>query len=377
MSEAPFPPPHDHDHGAGHPPPPAVTPPVGLDDASSQALSVALQSSFRIVKLLMVVLVLVFLGSGVFVVQPNQVAVLLRFGRPVGVGSEQLLKPGWHWGWPRPIDEVMTIAVGQSYTVTSTTGWHATSPDMEALKQEPQARGSLSPETDGYVLTADGNIVHARATIKYRIADPLRYSFGFTNTTELLTNIVNNALIHAAAHTTAEAMIYKEKTGYRDAVVERVRQKIEELNLGVVLEPSEVETKAPVDVRPAFEAVNATEQDRDKAIRTAEGDRDEIVRRADGEAQAIINQSIASSNSLVSRVEADARYFNDVLPYYRQDPHLFEQRLLTATLQIVMTNAQDKFYQPERIGEIRLQMSREPLGKVTAPAAIIATPAAR
>jgi hypothetical protein len=42
-----------------------------------------------------------------------------------------------------------------------------------------------------------------------------------------------------------------------------------------------------------------------------------------------------------------------------------------------MTTAQDKFYQPERIGEIRLQMSREPLGKVTAPAAIIATPAAR
>ncbi len=361
MSDAPLHPPHDHDHDHDAGPPPAA-----FDDASSQALSEALGSSFRIVKLLMVALVLLFLGSGIFVVQPNQVAVLLRFGKPVGMGTEQLLQPGWHWGWPQPIDEVRTIAVGQSYTVTSTTGWYATTPDMEARNEEPTPRGFLSPEADGYVLSADGNIVHARATIKYRITDPLRYTFSFTNVTELLTNIVNNAIIYAASKTTADNMLYTDTTGYRDAVVERVRQKVEELNLGITLEPSEVATKVPVDVKAAFEAVSAAEQDRSKAIRTAEGDRDEVVRKAAGEAQAVINDGLSSSNRLVSAVQAEARYFNDLLPYYRQDSHLLEQRLLLATMQVVMTNAQEKFYQPERIGELRLQMSREPL-KVEAP----------
>jgi membrane protease subunit HflK len=349
--------------------PPPATPAV--DDASSQALSEAFRSSFKIVKFLMAVLVLVFLCSGMFVVQPNQRAIVLFFGRPMGVGDDQLKKPGWHWAWPYPINEPVRIPVGEIQTVTSITGWHATTPEMEASNQEPPATGMLRPEADGYTLSADGNILHARATVKYRITDPIRYTFGFANAPALLTNILNNALIFASARMTADTALYKDKAGFRDLVLERVRAKITEADLGITLEPSDVETKTPVDVRLAFEQVNAAEQERSRKISDALGYRDQITSKALGEADAIIARALGSSNRLVTAIASEAQAFRDQLPEYLKDPELFRQRLLTARLSRVLTNAQEKFFLPERdfsqSREVRLQLSREPV-KREAPA---------
>ncbi len=355
------------------PPPPAPEPapaPV-LEDASSQALAEAFRSSFRIVKFLMAALVLVFLCSGMFVVQPNQRAIVLFFGKPVGVGEEQLKKPGWHWAWPYPINEPVRIPVGEVQTVTSTAGWHATTPEMEALGQEPPATGILRPEADGYTLSADGNILHARATLKYRISDPIRYTFGFADPRALLTNILNNALFYASARVTADAALYKDKAGFRELVLQRVRSRVAELDLGITLEPSDVETKTPVDVRPAFEAVNSAEQERSRKISDARGYRDQVVARATGEADAIIARALGNSNRLVTAIAAEARAFRDQLPEYLKDPELFRQRLLAARLARILTNAQDKFFLPERdfeqSRELRLQLNREPVKREAPP----------
>src|SRR5438874_13427674 len=87
-----------------------------VDDAGSQALSEALRSSFAIVKVLMIALVVVFFSSGFFTVGPQEKAVILHFGKPGGVGEKALLGPGPHWAFPSPIDEVVRIPIGQVQT---------------------------------------------------------------------------------------------------------------------------------------------------------------------------------------------------------------------------------------------------------------------
>src|ERR1700677_5100645 len=92
---------------APQPPPPAApSPPPPAEDAGSQALADALRSSFFIVKIIMVVLVLAFLGSGFFTVGPQEKAILVRLGKPVGEGEQALYSPGFHWAFPPPIDAV-------------------------------------------------------------------------------------------------------------------------------------------------------------------------------------------------------------------------------------------------------------------------------
>src|SRR4051812_23173338 len=128
---------------------PAPTAPVGAplpsEDAGSQALGEALRSSFFIVKIIMVGLVLLFLGSGFFTVGPQFKAVVLRFGKPVGEGEKALLSPGPHWAFPAPIDEVINLPVKQIQVASSSVGWYATSAAAEAANTEQPPGSSLNP----------------------------------------------------------------------------------------------------------------------------------------------------------------------------------------------------------------------------------------
>src|SRR5688572_32631735 len=140
------------------PPPPAGNPnPVVLEETGSRALAEALRSSFVIVKILMVGLVIVFFFSGIFTVPSGERAIVLRFGKPVGVGEQQLLGPGLHWSFPSPIDEVVRIPTGEIQSVRSTAGWYQTTPEEEAAGNEQPRSSTLNPAVDGYTLTSDGN----------------------------------------------------------------------------------------------------------------------------------------------------------------------------------------------------------------------------
>jgi modulator of FtsH protease HflK len=350
------------------PMPPAAPP---TEDAGTQALAEALRSSFRIVKALMIFLVACFVGSGIFVVKPNELAVVLRFGRPLGIGSEQLLKPGLHWAAPLPIDEIVRIPVGQSRTVTSTAGWLAVTPEMEAAGQTPPAYPFMRAGVDGYTLAADGNVFHARATLKYRLqpGGVLNYEFSFGNPTNLLKNALDNSLFYASTHFTADEAIFLAKNEFSSLVEKRVKQLINAWQLGVDVESVTVETRAPLDVNYAFDEVTTAYQTRQTRISEAETYARTATNAAQGLASVVLNNGITWSNQLVQNLAAEARSFSDQLPYYQSNPRLFTQRLLTETVSRVLTNAQDKFYIPSRADgkprEIRLQLSREPLEPTT------------
>src|SRR5690606_2091780 len=97
----------------------------------------ALRSSFAIVKVIMIALVVVFIGSGIFTVPPNQKAVVLRFGKVSGGDETQLLGPGLHWSWPYPIDEKVFIPISEIQNVTSSVGWYHVNPDGSETMATP------------------------------------------------------------------------------------------------------------------------------------------------------------------------------------------------------------------------------------------------
>src|SRR5476649_1944529 len=179
---------HHHDHSHEHDAP-------ETQDAGSQALAEALRSSFVIVKIVMVLMIAAFFCSGFFTVGPQEKAVILRFGKPVGDGQKALLTAGLHWSLPYPIDEVVKIPITEIQQVKSTIGWYLTTPEQELSGEELPAGLSLNPAIDGYAITADRNIVHTQVTLKYHIDDPIAYIFNFASASNSIQNTLNNALL--------------------------------------------------------------------------------------------------------------------------------------------------------------------------------------
>src|SRR2546430_3973023 len=354
----------EHEPGAARPKP-APDPAHSVEDVSARALSEALRSSFNVVKLLMGPPALAFVLSGVFTVKPNQVAIKLRFGKPVGVGDGQLLKPGVHWKFPYPIDDVVYVPVGETHTVTSTAGWYYQTPE-EAAAGKPQPLGMLRSGVDGYTLSGDGDIIHARATLSYRIQDPVSYVFSFRNATNLLQHVLDNALFYASARFTADDALYRNKLAFQESVQARVGQLVDHLNLGVKIESGEVrtDTQAPVDVSEAFNNVIKAENQGNIKVQEAETYARGATNKAAGDATVILRGATTASNYLVTTVAAEADRFEKLLPRYEANPELFIQRLLSERMGQILTNAQYKIFLPERPDgkpwELRLQLSKEP-----------------
>jgi len=242
------------------------TPPETPVDAGSQALSEALRSSFAIVKFVMLALFVVFLLSGFFTVGPQEKAIVLRFGKPVGEGDKALLGSGAHWAWPYPIDEVVKIPITEIQKVTAKASWYFQTREQEALDQEPPPQGpSLNPAVDGYALTGDGNIVHTKATLSYRIDDPIRCVFEFasgTNQTYGLTglsnavmNALNNSLVYCAARYKVDDLLLNDQIGFQDAVLRRIVKLVQEQKLGVIVDQCVVQSRPPRQLRQAFDSV--------------------------------------------------------------------------------------------------------------------------
>lgn len=334
--------------------------PVPSDDASSQALNEALGSSLLLIRVLAIVLAGAFLFSCVFTVNPNEVAVVLRFGKPVGEGSEQTKRQGLHWAFPYPIDEIVKIQIGESKSIRATAAWYAISPEDEAAGLQPQANAALTPGVDGHVLTADGNILHVRATLRYKIVNPVAYAFQFSNVTNLLRDTLDNSIHWASVRYTADDIIYKERVAFRDSIRQRAIDLIERHQIGISLDTLDVEVAAPIFLKAYFDQVTAAQLFRNSKITEAQGEYDRVTREAEGEAKRARDVGLGMSNQLVQAVSADAQFFQQQLVEYKKNPSLLRERLRIATVGRVLTNAQDKFFQPGRVEELRLNLSREP-----------------
>jgi len=326
-----------------HPPAPA---PEISDDAGSQALSDALKRSYAIVKVVMAGLVVLFLFSGFFTVGQHQKAIILRFGTPVGEGK--LYGPGAHWAFPPPIDEVIKIPVAQAQSVESSIGWYATTAAAEAAKQEPPPTESLNPARDGYLLTADENIIHARATLRFRIAEPgLRFALDFINATNAVRHAFNNSLLYAAARYKVDDALTHDQAGFRETALARLERLIAEQGLGIVVEQIEnVQLIPPRQLKDAFARVGEAELRRGKEINDARSYENQTISKARAEAEARKNASEAERTRLVEFVAADVERFTNNLPSWRANRMLFMQQRQSETLRIIYTNAQETILAP-------------------------------
>ena len=357
---------HSHPHDE-HEHPPEM--PV---DAGSQALTEALRSSFAIVRVVMAVLIVVFLLSGFFKVEPNQRAMILRFGKPYGEGAKTLLGPGLHWSFPYPIDEIEKVSVTGVQKVESSVGWWATTHEMELAGTEPPAGPSLNPAIDGYTLTADANIIHVRSTLSFHVEDPKRYIFGFVGASNVVQNALNNAIVYASANFKVDDVLTKDKAGFQKAIEKRATELLDKENVGVVVDQCDVQTTWPrqPNVRNAFVAVLSAQINRDKLLQEASSETNRVLTAANATSNSIVNLAESQRAQFVSDLSSRATNFINILPWYKTNADLFVQQRFNETMGRVLTNIDEKIYVPERLdGKTRdlwLLLNREPTKPSTA-----------
>ena len=308
------------------------------------------------------VVVILFLASGIKTIGPQELGIKLRFGKPMGIGEKALLAPGLHWAFPYPIDEVVRVPIGQVQTIASTVGWYATTAAQQAAGTEPPPGRSLNPETDGYTITADGNVIHVRAIVNYRISDPIRYVFNFAAASNLVQNALNNAVVFASAHFQVDDALTREVTAFKELIRSRLEQLIAQQQLGIAVDQVDAVLIPPRQLREDFDAVVRAETTRGKILNDGRTYANETMARAQGNAAVRISIGESDRARLVATVSEEASRFQRLLPAYERNPEFFVRQLQLETAQRILTNAV-KYVLIERGDgkprELRIQLSSE------------------
>jgi membrane protease subunit HflK len=373
-------------------------------DAAGKSLSEALRISFIILKIIMIVLVVVFLASGFRTVEPDEQALVLRFGKIRGVGENRILGPGLKWVFPYPIDKIVKIPVAKKQNLPINSFWYYQIPS-ELLPPGPRTRirvpPTLDPVKDGYCITrseersqtiaaftgSDYNLVHCKWQLTYKIDDPERF---FKNTYtedvkpgqsygDVIAKSIKPLLEHLFEEAVVTAMVnytIDEAISSQDRIPKHVKkllqEKLDRIESGIaVVSVQLTDITWPRQVDNAFLASIKASQESQKAISEAKGYaentlnetagpiatkllealEDETTQEEEeellwsqlaGQAQEKIAGARAYRTKVVETARANAEYLQKLLPEYRKRPELVVQKIYQDAIEYVLNNADEK-----------------------------------
>lgn len=368
-------------------------------DAAGRSLSEALKISFVILKIIMVVLLGLFLFSGFKTVGPGELALVLRFGKIRGLGEDRLLKPGLHWVFPYPIEEIIRIPAEKKVDLPIDSFWYYQSPAeiSRGPKDTTRPGPTLNPIRDGYCITrsekqsqttsgstgSDYNIVHCKWLLTYQIDKPELFFKGVyvedvkpgeiyfdvmkESITPLLKNLFDDVVVTTMVDYTIDDVLisYSE---IPDRVEKLMQEKLNKIESGIkVVKVKLTRSIWPRQVNDAFQALMSASQASQAAISQAKSDAEVTLNEAAGRVQEKISSAGAYRMEVVETARANAEYLHKMLPEYRKYPKLVVQRIYLDAIEYVLDNADEKIIIQPTQGtgrkEFRIIINRDPMIK--------------
>lgn len=286
------------------------------------ALIKTVHDFMTLLKGLMLLVFIAFCFSGLTLVNPDEVGLILRNGKLVGENRvDQVHQPGWVLAFPRPIDQVLKIPVKQILEVRI-----IELAAKKAAKEEnkPEQR-SIDPLKEGYCISGDENIFQVSIFVKYQITDPVAAVFKFTSSFATFEKMIHDftvsEMVKVSSGFKVDGILSEDKKQIAQLVKERVQALLDSLETGLSIVSLEFEELSPPEfLKRDFEEVNTAFINRRNFINDARSLSEEKLPKARGKANEMVNQAHAYADTVVAEATASADKFSQILQAYQQNP---------------------------------------------------------
>ncbi|MEC8381240.1 MAG: protease modulator HflK [Myxococcota bacterium] len=314
----------------------------------------------------MLVLLGFYLSSNICMIQPDEVAVVLRYGQLQGRGSPQALHPpGLLWALPKPIDTVIRIPKTRIFEL-DIRGLHTTALQNSGKPVSFLARGGLDPEKVGYALTGDGNILHLQFILRYDLQAPIQYVFDFDDPETLMRNVLMGALIDEIGSRSVDDVLSKERSALIADALAQSQLELDQLGLGVRLVSLEmVDLAPPYAVKEDFEAVQSAEIEAQTAIQKAKEYKATQLPLARTQRAEAISEAKEDATKILSTATAETDAFLQLEQEVRTNSTVSHERLYREGLENILSDVGQLRFIPPPSGfrypsDFRLQVEMNP-----------------
>lgn len=256
-----------------------------------------------------------------FTVQPEEEAVVKRFGRVYGIAE-----PGLHFKLPFGIDTVQHVATQR--VLKQEFGFRTSE---SAGFERSQFTGPIPNES--LMLTGDLNIIQVEWVIQYRIENPIEFLYGMRNPTQTLRDISESVMRRVVGNRVGSEVLTTARVDIANTARDEIQEAMDEFGNGIRVITVELQDVVPTPrVQPAFNEVNEARQQRERMINEATRQANEAIPRAQGEARRVIAEAEGYATERVNRAHGEASRFSAVLQEYQLVPEVTRSRLYLETL---------------------------------------------
>ena len=266
---------------------------------------------------------IVWLASGIFIVNPGEVGVVQRFGK-----YHRTMEEGLHYRMPFPIETrvlvntklLRTVVIGQA---------------SESVRFAAQGTAEESS-----MFTGDENIVHMHFNVQYSVDDAMKYLFNVKSPDALVRTAAEAAMREVVGSREIDAILTAERAGVQVRAQEVLETILSLYDSGIRIHAVQLlDVQPPAEVADAFKDVASAREDRVRIINQAEAYRNNIVPVANGTAKSMVNAATGYSRRVVLEAEGEAQRFLAMVAEYNKAKDITEKRLRLEAMQEVLSAA--------------------------------------
>ena len=274
--------------------------------------------NFRIAPVLLV-LIIIWLLTGVYIVGPDEVGVIRTFGK-----LTRVTQSGLNWKFPSPIEIANTPKVTEVKRIEI---------GFRSLKNG-QYR---TVEKESLMLTGDENIVDAEMIVQYKIKDPVEYLFKIVAPELTVREAAEASLRTVVGRNKIDETLTTGKFTIQEETKIQLQTILDKYQSGIhVVAVQLQDVSPPKEVIGAFKDVASAKEDKNRMVNQAEGYRNDVIPKARGEAEAMIRDAEGFMESRIKRAEGDAIKFTTILKEYNKAKSITEKRLYLETMEKVL-----------------------------------------
>ena len=273
--------------------------------------------------ILFLILIAIWLATGIYRVNPQEQGVVLRFGEFV-----RTTQPGLHYHLPAPIEKVITPDVTRENKIEI--GYRGFGGGTANRRDVPD---------ESKMITGDENNIDIDFVVFWKISDAGQYLFNLQDPPETVKVAAQSIMRDIIGQTKIQTALTGGRQNIQLTAKSLLQDLLNQYQAGVEIRDVQLlSVDPPQEVIDAFNDVQRARQDRDTLINEAEAIRNDIVPRARGEAAQMINEAQAYESQVVNRAKGDADRFISVYESYKIDPDVTKSRIYLETMEKVLSN---------------------------------------
>jgi membrane protease subunit HflK len=259
------------------------------------------------------VLLLTWLGSGIYIVDQGKRGVVTRFG-----AYAETTKPGPNWHWPVPIEKVSIVNIEQQRAIEL--GYR------DNNRYSKSASSNLPQES--LMLTRDENIVNVRLAVQYQINDAKKYLFNVKDNEETLKQLTESVERGVIGRNDMDFILTEGRSQIVNEIKTEIQKAMDEYQAGISIASVNLQdAQPPEEVQNAFADAIRAREDKQRLINEAQAYSNEIIPKARGAAARLLQEAEAYEAQKVAQAKGDTERFEQLLAEYEKAPAITRKRL--------------------------------------------------